>query len=593
MAGIVDTIARAFGIRTAPLPVPRSRSSGFTPIFKRGGLNVAPLTTHTEQTASYKGWVYAAVSTIAADMRTNDWGLYKKVGKHRDDWEELSEDNEFADFLNAPNNSDTWGDFLETASIQLDLTGEVYIHLISSGKRIVGLEVIYTEWVDDRVVENGKHVGWKVTVPGYTQKIMSKDEVVQLKYPHPKEPFRGASPVEAFALSYNLDLYAKAYGSNLMQNRAIPDVIISTEQEITPEQADIIRERYKDRHLNRPGEPAVFGQGSKIQIVSQTLQDLAFIEVAGLTREQILAIYKVPPSKLGISGDVNKASAREVNRSYNENALLPRLRRFEEILNLKILPLVFGVKWRSMYFEFRSPVDEDEVVILRRANDAFDRGTITFNEYRRETGRNPTPKGDLFSMPNAKQITVGIAPTPAAPQPVGKPPQPSNDTGGNPEDSPPKPANNNPSTQPPVKANFEDLEAALELIASQRSELEELRLKTELEPIRRNFVNLGRAYWSKRAKEAKTGESDTLLLAYDWGTLILKQIEEISSRKGLIISDKTTNVLQLCMEETENWLNSRSNTISERCEEAKSAVVEATATLVLSELLAGGELALV
>lgn len=383
--------------RGEELPLPRQGNTFV--LLTSGSIDTQPIKGKTEALGSYTGWVYACVSTLAQDVASNPWVLWQKAGAKRDDWKAV-EDDKLHPALLRPNSMQTWGDFAELTAMHLDLTGEAYWHIMTSapGGPAIGFQMVYPHWIQEPIIEGGRLVRWRVQIPGWAQEFIPAEDLVFLRYPHPSEPMQGASPVEAFAVSYDMDLYARAYGASLLKNRARPDGILTSDQELTREQADQIRTGWQERY-NKPGEIAVLGKGSKYEALSVPLKDLEFLNLAQLTRDQILGIYKVPASKLGLVEDVNRANAEANDRTYKENAVEPRLRRIERAVNLYLLPRLKGLE-RGFYWEYESPVEDDAEQERAKANDALQRGAITVNEYRGILGMDKAADGDVYLIPS-------------------------------------------------------------------------------------------------------------------------------------------------------------------------------------------------
>ncbi len=360
-----------------------------------------PISTKEEQLGAYAGWVYAAASLLAGDVRAAEWTLWRRTGKDRKDWQEAS-DLPALRVLERPSQAMTWGDLLEVTQLQLDLAGEAFWHLVTDPRgKVVGIQALAPHWITEPVVEDGRLRAWRVQVPGWGEiREVPAADIVWLRYPHPLDPWRGASPVEAFAATYHFDLYLRAYGATLMRNDAgVPAGLLSVDHELTQEEADILRERWMDRYYRRRDGVAVLGKGAKYQPIAIPLADIKFLEVGRFTRDQILGIYRVPASKLGLVEDVNRANAEANDRTYRANALRPRLRRIEEALNVYVLPRLLGADARRYYFEFADPVEEDPELELRRLSIGLQKGAVTVNEYREAAGLDPLPGGDRVLMP--------------------------------------------------------------------------------------------------------------------------------------------------------------------------------------------------
>src|SRR5690625_1086251 len=398
-------LGRLRGLLRAPVPLPRA--GGGLAWLEGPALETRPVRSKRQALACYAGWVHAAASTLAQDVRAAPWELWRRKGAAREQWERVQHDR-LPPLLRQPNALQSWSDLVELTQLQLELTGEASWHLLRSGGRLIGLELLHRHWVTEPLLEpEGRGLaGWRVEVPGRAALQLAAAEVIFLRYPHPLEPLRGASPVEAFALSHDMDTYARAYGAALLKNRATPELVITSEEELTPEQAELLRERWLDRYRDPANGPAVLGRGGKVQQLGFNLRDLAFLELAQLSRDQIFAVYKVPASKVGLTTDVNRANAEAADATYRRNAILPRLRRLEEAVNLQLLPALVrggahggGREGAGLWYEYENPVEEDRSYTLRRAEAMLKAGAISLNRYRDLLGEEPLPEGEVYLQP--------------------------------------------------------------------------------------------------------------------------------------------------------------------------------------------------
>ena len=104
-----------------------------------------------------------------------------------------------------------------------------------------------------------------------------------------------------------------------------------------------------------------------------------FVAAVKLSRENILAIFGVPASKLGLVEDVNRANAEANDLTFAKEVIAPRLRFLEEVLNAELAPT-------GHLFKFDSPLPQDREFQLRRVETLVRLGVMTPEEARREMG---------------------------------------------------------------------------------------------------------------------------------------------------------------------------------------------------------------
>ena len=402
---------RALAKRASPLPLPRPGAGPVSLLI--GDLaqpDVKPIDTKPEQLGAYAGWVYAAASLLARDVRAQPVHLYRLPARGGDNRVEV----EMPQVLKRPNSIMAWGDLLELTQLHLDLAGEAFWHLVTDQRgRVIGIQSLAPHWVTEPVVSDEGLVAWRVQVPGWGQvRELPASDVVWFRYPHPASPWRGASPVEAFGVAQHFDLYLRAYGATMLRNDAgVPTGILSTNLDLREDQIEAIRERWIERYYRRRDGVAVLTNGATYQPIAIPISDIKFLELGRFNRDMILGIYGVPASKLGLVDDVNRANAEANDATYRANALHPRLRRIAEAVTTHVLPRVMDR--RSRYaLEFENPERGDPELELRWYTTGLSLGAITRNEYRQRLGLEPALDGDVYLVSTNKE-PVAQARTPS------------------------------------------------------------------------------------------------------------------------------------------------------------------------------------
>lgn len=407
------------GLQRQPMPDARPTSVW---TFQTTTPDTNPITTRTEQLQNALGWVAAAVTVISEDVRAADWDAWRKTGSDREDWKAITT-SPILDILENPNPRDTLADVLELTDQHFSLTGMWFWHLIRAGERgrVTGFEVIYPNWVTEPVFTMGAHTGWRVTVPGHTPTTLPKADIIWGRRPHPIDPWGALSQLQAAANAHYTDLYTRAYAHTLLRNDGgIPAGLLSTDQEISTDQADAIRARWREQYGQSHGDIAVLGQATKYQTLGIPVQDLDFLKIGDFNREQILAMFRVPPAVLGQTRDFNRANAEAALIAYQRHALQPRLARYQDVINRALLP---ALGERGVFFEFRDPVDSDDIAEADQARSDLTAGAITVNEYRERIGLDPTSSGDVFLVPTTVAIKAALEEDEPEPEPQPAPPQ--------------------------------------------------------------------------------------------------------------------------------------------------------------------------
>ena len=293
--------------------------------------------------------------------------------------------------------------------MHLDLAGRAFWHLITNGggnSNVVGIQSINPDWVTKEIYteDRTRLLGWEIAISGSNRRVLPAEDVVMFRYPDPIDPVGGMSPIRAVAMSADMDTYSRAYAASHLRNHAQPTGILTTESDLTREQAAVLADAWKDSHQGQ-NNIQVLGKGASFQTLSAHIKDLEFLNLARVSRDQILAAYHMPASKLGLVEDSSRANGEEADRVYSALCLGPRLRRYHEPLTHRVLPRL-GLDSTRYCFEF-DPVEVGDKTFDRdAAQAAFQAGAITLDEYRDRIGFGPAAddKGSVYFVPMGASV---------------------------------------------------------------------------------------------------------------------------------------------------------------------------------------------
>ncbi len=354
-------------------------------------LSSPSLGTRSRQLSAYQGWVYAAVNAIARRMSGVGLRLYQsgpqgtEVGQHP-----------LLDLLNKPNPILTGRQLRHTLATHLELTGMAFVLRVDNA---LGRPAELWPLSPGDLLEITSGGDTRRPITGFVfqgpagQKVTYQPgEILYFRHPSPLSLIYGASPIEAMAHAFDIDLAVRIYQRNFFRNSARPEVVLSTDQRLTEDEARRVLTRWRQKHqgLAHVFEPTVLDGGLKAQPLSFSSKDFEFIELAGWTQDNILAAYGVPAGKLGLVKDVNRANAVGIDITFNAECIRPRLEMWEDVMNAFLLP-AYG---QGLVLRHDNPVPSDRAQAHKEAMAQLDRGMITINEARASGGRAPVPWGD-------------------------------------------------------------------------------------------------------------------------------------------------------------------------------------------------------
>lgn len=362
----------------------KSFDSGWHILF--GGSDIPHLDmSNTMDLYEQVGWVHAAAFKIAESVAAVPWQITKD-GKPAN--------TKMNDVLDHPNEFYSWAELIELTQLYLELVGEAY-WVIERDKANNVAKIWPINPQNMAVIPDENHFLLGYVFRSHNKKIvLAPQDVVFFKYPHPSNPYRGASPLEAVALEALGDKKAVEWNYTFFENAAIPAGILDAGNNmLTDEQIEQIRKQWKTKYSRgNAHEVAVLSGGLKYQPLTLSQKEMDFMQSRKLTRDDILGVFGVPPPILGITENVNRANAEAAEYIFMKQTILPRLRRIERKITHSLL------SQEGSTFVFDNPVPSDKLTNSQIANASIKSGFITINEARELIGLGPLKNGDKLLL---------------------------------------------------------------------------------------------------------------------------------------------------------------------------------------------------
>ena len=209
------------------------------------------------------------------------------------------------------------------------------------------------------------------------------------EYPFPS---RGMGVVEASASVIDTDNFARDWNKEFFNNSARPDAVLKTEGNLSDEEKKRLKRMWETEHqgVKKSHRVALLSGGLSYEPVGMTQTEMDFVEQRKFTRDEILAMFRIPKTILGITDDVNRANAEASNFVFGLRVLKPAFEKIVNTLNEFFIPK-FGED--DLFFDFESPVPEDRLATINEYTAGVNRW-MTRNEIRRMEGLPDTVKGD-------------------------------------------------------------------------------------------------------------------------------------------------------------------------------------------------------
>lgn len=355
-----------------------------------------------EYLKAYIGYIYTAVGAIAQEVASIDLHLYK-AKFNRSGEPKITEvfEHPALSVLHYVNDLSTLFEVLEATDIYLELTGEAYWVVLKQGNIPTEFWLLRPDWVKvipspTKVIDHYDYYAGGVM----TEKVsIPAENVIPFKYFNPLNPYRGKGATQAAALPFDILNFAQEYNRNFFFNSAIPSMVFSTDAKISEQAVKRFVAQWQASFGGRSksNKVAFLGSGLKLDKASFGAKELDFNEQMKTMRDDVLAVFKVPKTVLGLTDDVNRANADSTTRAFMERVITPRMKRMVDKLNEFYLPMFEGGD-NSFFFDFTDPSPEDVELKLKRYESGRKYTWLTPNEIRAEENLEPLPGGDdLFT----------------------------------------------------------------------------------------------------------------------------------------------------------------------------------------------------
>lgn len=351
--------------------------------------------TFIEEGYSKNSTVYHAIDKIASKCGEIPLKLYRiQNGKKME-----VENHALLDVLYNPNPvMNTYAQFVQAWVSYLKLTGNAYLYrevqaieLDDSQKEVFVVPSQYVQAYYDNLGRPEKYVIQKTKTDKETI-IPSKDKKTALyatRLFNPNLNEGGQSPISPLRYAILLLNETAEYAVNFVRNRCTPPGVLSTEQQLTPEQRSQLEKHLRDRYAGsqspNAGVPLVLWGGLTYQAMTGSGTEQVAVYEGQLDKERETArTLGVPPVLLGIPGDSTYNNILEAKKDFVLSTCVPLMNMLAASLSNWLL---VGGSDEKLYLE--PSIEELPEIVEYRAQSLKEINEIDYlsiNEKRSLTG---------------------------------------------------------------------------------------------------------------------------------------------------------------------------------------------------------------
>ena len=343
----------------------------------------------------YQGWVYLCVSAIKDEIASIDLVLNKTDSNGQ---KTRIYNHPALDLLEFVNDFYTKHTLFEQLGAELELQGNHYWLLESSSKG-VPMEIYPLDPSKVKpVIDPLQYVAhYEYTLDSKKYQI-PKERIIHFKTYNPSSPIVGLSTIDSVKVSVDTDEAAKVYNRQFFANSATPGIVLEYPGTLNQETMQKLKAQWENEYqgFKKAYRTAIASGGLKVHQMEYKQSDMQFIEQRKFSRDEILALFRVPPTIAGIVETTVYASAKAAEYVFARRTISPKLRRIVDTLNEFFLPL-YGDD--SLSFDFISPVPRDTAEQTAYYTAGINNGFLTLNDVRRMEGLAELQNGDEVFLP--------------------------------------------------------------------------------------------------------------------------------------------------------------------------------------------------
>ena len=338
---------------------------------------------------------FACARVIAQGLSGIPFRLMRAQGNTR---EPASEHRLYGLLEDAPNDFMTSVEMFDTIGLHLVFCGNAYLIKNNLGRDLY--ELIPVEPGKVAVSNDRGVLSYKIAFDDKTAQVFAADRIWHIRGPS----WNGWMGLEGVALAreaIGLSLAAETHGASTFSNGAQLGGILSTEQNLSPEQRNALRASWQAVHggSDNAGKIAVMSNGFKFTSMSSSNVDAQWLESRKYQVEEVCRVFGVMPIMVGYSDKAaTYASAEQMFLAHVVYTLGPWHRRVEKSAAVSLLSE--QERKDGHYFKFFTQA------LLRGATKdrgefyqtLYNVGALNPNEIRELEDRNPYVGGEIFRV---------------------------------------------------------------------------------------------------------------------------------------------------------------------------------------------------
>ena len=310
----------------------------------------------------------------------------------------VKDSKEFELLHYAPNPDMTPGAFKETGMFNMNLGGNFFAQKVKNAKGNL-IELRPVTWDRVRIAVDKATGHLQYFVDGKAD-AWTRDKILHIPG-ITLDGYIGITPIQFAQDSITVGRYQDRFTRNFYENGVQSSGVFEHPGALKDEPYKRLKKDIKENWtgLRNAGVPMILEDGMTFKEVSMKLSDAQFLESKRFTKEEIASIYRVP---MHLIQDLSRSTNNNIEHQSLEfliYTMLPWYKRWEENLNMQILPIEERKKGRYFEYKLDTLLRGDAKARAEAYAQGRQWGWLSVNDIRRLENMSPITNGDIYLQP--------------------------------------------------------------------------------------------------------------------------------------------------------------------------------------------------
>jgi len=160
---------------------------------------------------------------------------------------------------------------------------------------------------------------------GRVERGIDVEDIRWFRDPHPLDPFRGITPLEAAGLSVELDHFARLYNVQFMKNDGRPGGIVAVKGDFDDDEQAAVERKFDKGPVAAGKLTVISADGLAYVDPGGKPRDMSYVQLARNAKIELLSSFGVSETMMGYAGDKTFANAEQERLGFWQDTMPPHL----------------------------------------------------------------------------------------------------------------------------------------------------------------------------------------------------------------------------------------------------------------------------